>query len=308
MESLDWVAVGFPILLFFCFCSASRDRTSEITDPRYVNSLTASQVEPTPAPAIGFLTSEQKVAGTVRCIQTTSDSQQPMIPSEMSTVCLIPKQMDSADAQDFFAALKIEEQDTKGAYTQVKIVEGLIAVGSDDYDEGSEFARVFYDHACTQVDDLVDAQACMKFWSEQVMPSFEDVNTSYAVESLPAMSAVVPFVDSYLGYDDPAKSTEKIAEYQSATYIGMMVSHIYAGRHMTHYALRTGKNVIPQQIYYENLEDFGWYLDVDEMTEDELKEVLDIATNGLFLGLENPQEIFPAFYEELMERTEYVGE
>jgi hypothetical protein len=65
----------------------------------------------------------------------------------------------------------------------------------------------------------------MKFWAENVMPSFEEPNTSYAVTSTSAESAVVPFVSSYLNYDDIADRDAKVAEYQSTPFIGMVVSH-----------------------------------------------------------------------------------
>lgn len=260
---------------------------------------------PVKATSDGSFAVEEKRVGAIVCTKTRllAGDDNPLLPRQEQTHCTFPRDISDADATAFFKALKVEAMNTNGAYTEVKVFDRLIAVLDDDTGADS---RIYLDHACRQVRNRKDATACLEFWAEDILPSFEEPNDTRLVEASPLnLKRATQSLDWIHGAEYAAEGKRALA---TADYIGLFLEHADE-HHLRYYVLRNGQNVVPQEILDANEADIE-YTDLGEQVKTVQKEDLDSfiadSLRTLFLGVS--PKTFAHFAERVEETLRMIFE
>ena len=89
-----------------------------------------------------FKTTFKQIDG-VSCSKNSLSSPNPIQPGQVQYHCNFDKNLTTKQAQKLFSVLSVDTIDTRGAYTEIKVLDKMIVIGSDDDEDGNEFARVY---------------------------------------------------------------------------------------------------------------------------------------------------------------------
>lgn len=294
MKKMTFLALAFSINSVFAISWTEIGAKHPLFD-----SLTVSEVK---VPH-DFLQVTRKMIGNIQCTKSTLPRLNPIGTSQTQITCEVPDKLNSKEAQELFENVDATIIETEGAYSQYKQIGKILIFGSDETEEGEKFAKVYTQHPCQLVSSQKQASACMNFFAIALQPSFEDINTSALVKSTPLVKKKA--LEVFKIFAPWTMSTIK-GTLSKTPYIGIMVQHIYAGRHFNYYTVNKGENVLPKQILNINMEDFGYMIEeeTDGMTVEEIKVFAKGVLENLLLGL--PKSAFPAFVDEYEYNLDYI--